>query len=105
MGDIVYVNSVKTVLLNKSKMAFYTEEEISYMKTIWLPHNGSLFTTMYKSYGLDFDNIQQVVDTPNDFRGDQNADFIIDYFPTIFELNSGGITTFLPQLMQNASYW
>lgn len=105
MGDSVYVGSVMTILANQSKKAFYAEEEITYMKSIWLPHNGHLFTTMYKSYGFDFDNIQQIVDTPNDFRGDQNADFFVDYYPTIYELNSGGLGSYVPTMMQNQTYW
>ena len=57
MGNSVFENSVAWILSNISKRALYTEEEIQYLRSVWLPHNGYLYTTVYKAYGMDLDAI------------------------------------------------
>ena len=51
IGYAPMINSIYLILSNAT--ANYTKEELDYLRSIWLPHDGDMFITAYRSYSYD----------------------------------------------------
>ena len=54
-GYILFYSTMKYSILDiiYNKASNFTTDEINYLKSIYLPYDGDMLTTVYRAYGYD----------------------------------------------------